>query len=342
MRKYLLPAIIMAVGAFILTMGLLFRFYAYPKLAVVPFDTNTTQVVKDPDATFFDADNVKPGKGTLTTTARIIGDEEASKEASEEMGRKIAVWDSGQVSDNNGDNMPMDGSTEVYVFDAHTGKAVNCCGASKNGQEIEREGLLVKFPFDAQPTDEYKWWDSTVGKAYPVSYEGTEEIQGMEVYKYSMEVPEQKYATRELPGYLLGGAANSEAVKADRYYENTRTFWVDPVTGVVIDRVEEQHQEFRHKGHTLNALDTTSRFTKETVDKNIDEYKTKATLLKLIHTTLPIVFVIVGLLLLVGGLLLSLIIGRRDHVARREAQEEETGEDPIFGAESRRDIHHRG
>ena len=47
MRKYLLPAIIMAVGAFILTMGLLFRFYAYPKLAVAPNDKNTTQIVQD-------------------------------------------------------------------------------------------------------------------------------------------------------------------------------------------------------------------------------------------------------------------------------------------------------
>src|SRR5699024_7985150 len=91
-RKYLLPAIIMCVGAFILTMGLLFRFYAYPKLAVVPLDQNTTQIVQDPDATFFDADNVKPGEGELTTTARIIGDPEASEAASEEVGKDVAVW----------------------------------------------------------------------------------------------------------------------------------------------------------------------------------------------------------------------------------------------------------
>ena len=54
-RKYLLPAIIMGVGAFILTMGLLFRFYAYPKLAVVPNDQNTTQILQDPNAKFFDS-----------------------------------------------------------------------------------------------------------------------------------------------------------------------------------------------------------------------------------------------------------------------------------------------
>ena len=345
MRKYLLPAIIMAVGAFILTMGLLFRFYAYPKLAVVPNDQNTTQIVQDPDAKFFDADNVKPGQGELTTTARIIGDPDAAEQASEESGRDVAVWNSGQVSDNNGDNIPMDGSTEVYVFDRHTGEAINCCGESKNGEEVKRDGLLVKFPFDTQPTDEYSWWDSTVGKSFPVKYEGEEDLQGMKTYKFTQEVPETKYAQRELPGNLFGGADDSGAVNADRYYSNKRTFWVDPVTGVVLDRVEEQKQEFRYNGKTLNALETSSRFTPETVDKNVEEYSSKSTLLNMVHTALPIVFTILGLLLLLGGLLLSLVIGRRGRGEPAPAYVDDR-EDPVFGSAApdaetrpRRDLH---
>ena len=330
MRKYLLPAIIMFVGAFILTMGLLFRFYAYPKLAVVPNDQNTTQTVQDPDAKFFDADNVRPGSGELTTTARIIGDPEASEAASDESGEDVAVWNSGQVSDNNGDNMPMDASTEVFVFDRHTGEAVNCCGESKGGQEVKRDGQIVKFPFDAQPTDEYKWWDSTVGKSFPVKFEGEEELQGMDVYKYSMEVPMTKYSKRELPGNLFGKPATAPAVNADRYYSNTRTFWVDPVTGVVLDRVEEQKQEFRHDGETVNALETTSRFTKDTVDTNVEDYKSKSALLAMVHTTLPIVFTILGIVLLLAGLLLSLVIGRRGRGEEQAAYADDRG-DPVFG-----------
>lgn len=330
-RKFLLPAIIMFVGAFILTLGLLFRFYAYPQLAVVPNDQNTTQVVQDPEAKFFDADNVKPGSGELTTTARIIGDPEAAEDASEESGKDVAVWNSGQVSDNNGDNMPMDASTEIYVFDRHTGEAVNCCGESKDGQEVKRDGLIVKFPFDAKPTDEYKWWDSTVGKSYPVKFEGEEELQGMKAYRYTMEVPMTKYAKRELPGNLFGKPDNAEAVNADRYYSNKRTFWVDPVTGVVLDRVEEQKQEFRNNGHKVSAIDTTSRFTKETVDANVEDYKSKSALLKMVHTTLPIVFTILGLLLLLGGLLLSLVIGRRSRKEREPAYVDDGRGDPVFG-----------
>lgn len=337
MRKYLLPAIIMGVGAFILTTGLLFRFYAYPNLAVVPTDQNTTQIVQDPNAEFFDADNVKPSSGELTTTVRIIGDPEASEDASKETGRDVAVWNSGQISDNNGDNMPMDGSTEVLVFDRHTGEAINCCGESRNGEEVQRDGLLVKFPFDTKPVDTYMWWDSTVGKSFPVEFVGEETLQGMDVYKFTQEVPMTKYSSRELPGALFGGEPSSPAVNADRYYSNTRTFWVDPVTGVVLDRVEDQFQEFRHGGEKLTALKTTSSFTQETVDKNVEEYKSKSAKLEMVHSTLPLIFIIVGLLLLLTGLVLSLLINRRGRAGDEPAYVT-NGDDPVFGSR-RSDIH---
>lgn len=51
MRK---SAIVLGFGAFFLTCGLLFKFYAYPRLAVVPLDQNTRQVVEGPDSTYLD------------------------------------------------------------------------------------------------------------------------------------------------------------------------------------------------------------------------------------------------------------------------------------------------
>lgn len=309
MRK-LLPAIIMGVGAFLLVLGLLLKFYAYPKLAVVPLDQNTRQVVEDPNASFFDADNVRPGSGKLTTIATVIGNVSASEKASEETGQDLAVWEMGTKSDNNDDNMPMAGSQETAVFDRHTGEAVNCCGESLNGQEVRHEGLIVKFPFDAQKTDDYIWWDGTTKKGWPVTFEGVEDLQGMEVYKYTSEVPLTKYTQQDLPGNLFGGKPDAGAVTADRYYSNKRTFWVDPVTGVVLDRTEEQHQEFQHGGKTLDALNTTSKFTKETVDGNVADYKSKSKLLKGVQSTFSIPLMILGALLLLGGLLMSLLMGR--------------------------------
>lgn len=309
MRK-VLPAIVMGVGAFLLVLGLLLKFYAYPQLAVVPLDQNTQQIVQDENASFFDATTVSPSSGTLTTVATVIGDPEASEQASEELGQKVAVWNLGQKSDNNDDDQPMTASQEKVVFDRHTGEAVNCCGESIDGQEVRHEGLVVKFPFDTQQSDDYRWWDSTTRAAYPVSFEGEEDLAGVRVYKFTSEVPKTQYMTQELPGNLFGGAPNSGAVNAERFYENKRTFWVEPVTGVVLDRTEEQKQEFAYDGQILPALDTVSRFTQETVDKNIDQYGPLSTQLKAVQSTASIPMIILGALLLLAGLLWSLLAGR--------------------------------
>ena len=121
MRK---AAILIGIGAFCVTMALLLKFYAYDKLAVVPYDQNTRQLVVDDSATFFDADNVRPGSGKLTTTVTVIGDPDESERASEQTGRNVAVMSKGQVSDNNGEAPPMDASRQTFAIDRTTGEAV--------------------------------------------------------------------------------------------------------------------------------------------------------------------------------------------------------------------------
>jgi len=59
-------------GAFFLTLTLLMRFYAYPKLAVVPSDQNTQQLVTDDHASYFDADTLKPGAGKIVTKGTVV------------------------------------------------------------------------------------------------------------------------------------------------------------------------------------------------------------------------------------------------------------------------------
>lgn len=310
MRK-VLPAIVLGVGAFLLTLGLLLKFVAYPQLAVVPLDQNSQSVVADDNATFFDADNVRPGSGALTTISTQIGKPEESKAASKELGQDIAIWEMGQKSDNNNDNWPMSAGTERVAFDRHTGAAVNCCEENIDGVEVKHEGQIVKFPFNTQPVDTYTWWDSNTKKAWPVKYVGEEQIEGLKVYKFTSEVPLTKYSEMELPDFVFG-LKDAGPIKADRYYSNTRTFWVEPATGVVIDRLEEQHQEFQAPGvEPLTALDTDSRFTKETVQANIDEYGSKATALNAINGAGAYGLMVLGGLIMLAGLLLSLLTGRR-------------------------------
>ena len=105
---------------------------------------------------------------------------------------------------------------------------------------------------------------------------------------------------------------------------------MDPVTGVVIDRVEDQHQEFRYNGKSLTALETTSKFTKDTVDKNVEDYKSKSSLLSMVKSTFPMAFGILGALLLLTGLILSILIGRRRDLDEQPAYVDNRP-DPVFG-----------
>ncbi len=312
MRK---SAIVLGFGAFFLTCGLLFKFYAYPRLAVVPLDQNTRQVVEGPDSTYLDVENLKITTGLLTTVATVIGDPDASKAASEETGRDLAVWDKGQSTDNNGEAPPATAGTDRVVFDRYTGEAVNCCGELIDGVAAQHSGLVVKFPFQTQQKT-YQYWDGTLQKPFPIDFKGEEEIEGVKAYRFEQSVPKEKYTALEVPGFLFGQASDSPAIMADRYYENERVIWVEPETGVMLKVSEHQKQFLEAPGvNPIVALDTVSVFTPETVKKNADEFGQKATLLKMVRSTFPITLGILGVALLAIGLLMAAAKLGRNKVA---------------------------
>ena len=82
MRKFSRGAVaFLTLGAFLLTLGVAMKVYAYDRLAVVPKDQNTQQILGDDNANFFDADNVAPGSGAITTIATVLGDPDLAEEA---------------------------------------------------------------------------------------------------------------------------------------------------------------------------------------------------------------------------------------------------------------------
>jgi hypothetical protein len=319
--RKILPAIVIGVGAFLLTLALLMRFYAVPKLAVVPYDQNSTSVVLGPDSTYLNPSVLKVEKGTLTSTVRVIGDEAEAKKQSDATGRDLAIWDKGQVTQFTDPatgglfSPPLTGGTDRIVFDRYTGEAVNCCGETTDGEAAEHKGQLVKFPFFTEKKS-YDYWDGTTKKAYAADFKGIEDIQGLTVYRFEQAVPRQQYTTIEVPASLFG--LPDAPVTANRFYENNRILWVEPTTGVVIKQTENQKQQLEAPGASspLTILETTSTFDDATVNKNVEDYKTKSSQLALIKTTGPVSAGILGVLLLLGGILWSFVASRgRDDAA---------------------------
>ncbi|MDF8264077.1 DUF3068 domain-containing protein [Luteipulveratus flavus] len=307
MRK---AAIVIGLGAFFLTMALLLKFYAYDRLAVVPLDQNTQQVARDQQATFFDADHVKPGSGPIATRLTAIADKKASESASDATGKDVVVLDFGRYTDNNNEPPPMEAYKDRFAIDRHTGQAVRWDGDRLDDKSAHPSGLTVKFPFQTQQKT-YPFWDNRLSKAVPVKYEGTDTIKGLKVYRFHDTVAKTKYADQEVPRGVFG-QPDTGGVVAGRFYTNDRTIWVEPETGVIVKVQEKRHDTLELAGaEPVNAITTTSTFDDKTVSTNVDDYKDKATQLKILRFWAPLALGILGVLLILGGLALSAAGGRR-------------------------------
>ena len=302
MRRLLGP-ILVGIGAFLVVTGLLARFYAYPALAVAPIDQNSVTKLEAKDATILDLSTLKQVTTDMSVVNKTVGDVPASEDA----GDNTRVW-TGTTSYRDEIGNIRSRSAERYAFDAHTGAAINCCGGFEETtdgerEEVKRSGQISKYPFGTEKKD-CKFWDATLGQAVTTKFVKEDEIQGLKVYEFKYEVPVTVVGTREIPASLVG--ETGDAIEADIQYSTTTQHWVEPTTGVVIDRVSDTQNTLARDGEVLI---TTSggvfSYTDEQVKDNVDEYKGKASSLQAVHTTVPFVGVILGLLLILGGVLLS-------------------------------------
>ena len=271
MRK---SAVVIGFGAFFLTLALLLKFFAYDRLAIIPIDQNTSQTLSDPDASYFDVPSLTFKKGEVKTVLTVVAD----KAASEQQGDNTVVLNKWQYTnpadrmragnkDQTGKPTVMDGYEHHVAIDRNSGLPVHCCNESINGTPAPFDGNIIKLPFNTQKRS-YPWWDSTLNRAIPLNYQGEEKIQGLSTYRFTSEIPEQVYKKEETPGFVFGMARDSAGQNADRSYQNTRTLWVEPETGIVIKASEHQRQFLAIPNHPkVPILDTTQVMEQATVDK---------------------------------------------------------------------------
>src|SRR5829696_4437985 len=322
----------MGLGVFVLGVALLARFYAYDRLAVVPLDQETVSVSEGPGATIFDIATQQEITVDLVSTRNVVGDVEASEEASDELGRDVAVWETLVYTDEPGaeisaDDPPRSGSHDRVAFDRHTGETIKCCdtftstSADDRGVEIKDtigfEGLYFKFPFQTEKKT-YQFWDGTLGEAPDIEYKDTETIEGLEVYRFEQQISPSNVGSVTAPASFFGIDEEGD-VTLDRIYSNTRTLWIEPETGVIIRGQEDQLTMAEYQGDEVATLtDVTIGYNPDTVSKNVDTYSSLSTQLKVIRIWAPLIGGILGLLLLAVGVFLFITRRRTDgtHDAR--------------------------
>jgi hypothetical protein len=110
-----------------------------------------------------------------------------------------------------------------------------------------------------------------------------------------------------VPGSQVG-EPGQDSVEAQRSYQNTRTLWIEPVTGAIIKGREQQLATIDYNSQPkVTATQVSIEYDEATVKKNIDGaredgrdeggYQSKAAQLHLIGFWVPLISLIIGLLL---------------------------------------------
>ena len=105
-------------------------------------------------------------------------------------------------------------------------------------------GQTYKFPFRAERRD-HTFFDRDLRKGLPIAFDGTEQINGTEAYRYVQQIPETDLVTPAASLTALAGALAPGATTGKVTYSNTRTIWIEPVSGNFVKVREQQREDLR-------------------------------------------------------------------------------------------------
>lgn len=312
--------ICLGLGFALLVMAPLFRFYVTPSVAQTPIDfytqsTGVGVVIKQLDLTKFaagDPNPYYPENLPMTNTGVVRGDVAAAQQDPAKS-ENLAVFDVFSRT-NTEDGRLVNASTGRYAFGRQNSQLNNCCGANVGNNNVNFTGIFnLKFPFFLEQTT-YQVWDDTLLTAVPANFSAEEDHYGINTYKFQINVPATMVpnSTQNVPAKAVG-QAGSGTVAVNPYYSVSKTIWVEPLTGQIVDSKQSLLTTFRGPDGTTDLvtfIQLEAGGQPSYVENAIPGIKSKATLLNLIMNVLPIVFVVLGIVLIVIGVLLVRSLNR--------------------------------
>jgi len=295
-------------GALVLMVGVLAKPVLYHNLAKVPLDQKTTlvSVGEHMSALEVSSAGVKVlTDATLQNTKIVVGIPGKAKGNS-------AFWQYLVVNKEVG-GKDLNYSQEGVSFDRVTAQATNCCGdyisvgtldhPSAIQSSFTHKGLFFKFPFDTQKIT-YQWWDGDLGRTEPMKSVATQQVQGVQTYVFQQKTGPVTYGKQTgVPGELFN---TNKPVNADEVYQNTRTLYVEPNTGLIIKGVEQQNKRLEAPGFSAVPItEGTIGYTAATIKKNVADLGSKGTLLGFLNGPLTWIGILLGLLLMGAGAFLA-------------------------------------
>lgn len=298
--------VLIAFGVFFLALAPMTRTWLSSSLMKTPLDYYSETVLTAEGATYFNIEDVElVENANLEANSTLRADVASSTD-------ETVVWDQFTWLRDADTDFGITSTSRRAGHDRVTGEAVDCCDAMINDEAVAQNGQAWKFPFFTEQRD-YDFFETTVQENVPMKFQGTEEIKGVESYKFVQEVEDEVVGERTLPRSVAGLEGDGD-VTGDEVFSITRTYWIEPVTGSPLKIGENQNRVVVVDGEeVLTILDADLVSNDESIQNAVDRADQGRTMLPLLHTTLPIVSLVVGVGF-IGIAVILLLTGRRsDH-----------------------------
>jgi hypothetical protein len=330
----------MGLGAALLIAALLLSTYTQGKIAKVPLNLDTT-LISDGSGTAFDPASLNERKFVIDRDVPLALQEQISVEAPSNADVvTLQVGSTLRRTDKQKDDGLLLALVDTVTVNRQTAEAVssesNPGGAVQKPRAIDDEqpptnialphtGLTYRFPFDTEKRT-YPVFDPIAQKEFDANYDGEEDVNGLTTYRFSQNVgydADGKLVEPVKYASLLDDDADSEvtatasmwgipgepdeSITMTRYYAAQRTFWVDPVSGTIVKKEEHGYHYYAREPlkPEVTFVDFKVGYNEDTVEAQVASASDERDRVGLWGRILPISFIAIGLVSLVGGALLG-------------------------------------
>jgi hypothetical protein len=276
--------VLAGLGGFLVMLAILAKFYAPGQLMKTPLDVDSTTNAAGQAAVGDGA--TEPVKGTQLTradSAKSDGDVIVFVSSS------CLIFDRDNapscVNADDPDQRLITAGVDNFATDRKTAMAVND-PKYLPPDATPRDGLQNKWPFDVEKKT-YPYWDDNVNQVVDATYEGTEDVDGIEAYKFHAVVS-------DVPYEVTDGVQGT--------YSKDSSIWIEPVTGSFVN-LSYHMEQTTDTGDNFITLDLA--YTADEVADSVKDAKSSRDKLNLVRNTVPLIGFIVGIPLLVIGLVLT-------------------------------------
>ncbi|CCQ13764.1 putative uncharacterized protein [Rhodococcus sp. AW25M09] len=334
----ILALVLIGLGAFLVVAAILIPTYTVSALEKTPLDLEVT-TVSTGEGSVLDKATLTAGRAAVDQNVPIVSQRFVTVEDPSDA--DIITVQAGTTlrrSDKQADTGLLTATVDRVTLDRKSSMPVdNPVGSiqvagDKPAEEVAHTGLQYKFPFNAEQKS-YPYFDINTRQSQDIDFVEATEINGTPVYKYQQTIAPVDLSTVAnlptnkvtLPADTWGVEGGAAPVTMTRWYENVRTLWVEPETGVIVKGDEQIHQYYaREAGNPeVDVLKVPLTFDENTIEYQIQQAKDGQDKLSLFGRTVPIVAGILGVISLIAGVVL-LVRGNGDGGHRQPARTDNT------------------